>query len=145
MILNIALVLLAFAGMEFVAWSTHKYIMHGFLWIWHKSHHSERKGWIELNDLFSIIFASVAILFIKTGFDELNYFFWLGLGITLYGFAYFIFHDVIVHRRIKIKFVANSTYLKGIIRAHKIHHKTTDREHGKSFGFLYTLKKYREA
>jgi beta-carotene 3-hydroxylase len=137
--------LAAFASMEAVAWFTHKYIMHGVLWVLHKSHHSERKGWFELNDLFSVFFALVAIVFIQIGFRELNYFFWIGLGITLYGFAYFIFHDVIVHRRVKIKYVAKSDYMKGIIRAHKIHHKTTEKERGKSFGFLYTLKKYRES
>ncbi len=27
------LVLLAFFFMEFMAWFTHKYVMHGFLWI----------------------------------------------------------------------------------------------------------------
>ena len=145
MIVNILLVLAAFASMEFVAWFTHKFIMHGILWVWHKSHHSERKGWWELNDLFGIIFACVAIFFIKIGFDTLNYYFYLGLGITLYGLAYFIFHDVIVHRRVKVDFIAKSNYLKGIIRAHKIHHKSRHREQGKSFGFLYTLEKYRKA
>lgn len=144
-LLKFSAMLGAFAFMEAVAWFTHKYIMHGVLWMLHKSHHSERKGWFELNDLFGVFFALVAIGFIQLGFKELNYFFWIGCGITLYGFAYFIFHDIIVHRRIKLKFVAKSNYMKGIIRAHKIHHKNTERERGKSFGFLYTLKKYRDS
>jgi beta-carotene 3-hydroxylase len=29
----------AFIFMEFMAWFTHKYIMHGFLWVLHKNHH----------------------------------------------------------------------------------------------------------
>ena len=27
--------------MEFMAWFTHKYIMHGFLWVLHKDHHKK--------------------------------------------------------------------------------------------------------
>jgi len=145
MLINILLMIATFAFMEGVAWFTHKYIMHGFLWNLHKSHHSERHGAFELNDFFGVFFAIIAIIFIKIGFEELNYFFWIGLGITAYGLAYFIFHDVIVHRRIKIKFIASSDYLKKIIRAHKIHHKTTTKENGEAFGFLYIARKYRQA
>ena len=32
-------VLSAVVGMEFMAWFTHKYVMHGFLWDWHEDHH----------------------------------------------------------------------------------------------------------
>ena len=31
-----------FFGMEGVAWTTHKYVMHGSLWSLHESHHRER-------------------------------------------------------------------------------------------------------
>ena len=110
MLLNILLVVGSFIFMESVAWFTHKYIMHGFLWNLHESHHIERHGTFELNDLFGIFFSVLSIVLIKLGFSTLNYLFWIGLGITLYGFAYFIFHDVIVHRRVKIKFIAQNTY-----------------------------------
>jgi len=30
-------VLGAFVAMEFIAWFTHKYVMHGMLWVWHAS------------------------------------------------------------------------------------------------------------
>ena len=43
----------AFLFMEGVAWFTHKYVMHGFLWVWHRSHHTPRTGMFELNDLFA--------------------------------------------------------------------------------------------
>ena len=39
MVLNILMLLIGFSMMEFVAWSNHKYVMHGFLWRWHKDHH----------------------------------------------------------------------------------------------------------
>ena len=38
-IINISVLLLTAAFMEFVAWFTHKYVMHGFLWFLHKDHH----------------------------------------------------------------------------------------------------------
>ena len=43
--------------MEFIAWATHKYIMHGFLWKLHKDHHQVNKDKIfEKNDAFFLIF-----------------------------------------------------------------------------------------
>lgn len=128
--------------MEGVAWFTHKYIMHGLLWNLHKSHHSERHGTFELNDLFGIFFSMLAIIFIAIGFKDFDAFFWIGLGITSYGIAYFVFHDIIVHRRIKVKFITDNLYLKKIIRAHKIHHKNTEKENGCCFGFLFIARKY---
>lgn len=141
-LMDILLVLGAFLMMEALAWFTHKYIMHGFLWSLHKSHHSERHGAFELNDAFGVFFSALAILLIYLGFPTLNALFWIGMGITAYGFAYFIFHDVIVHRRVKIKFIAENTYLKKIIRAHKIHHKNRHKEQGECFGFLFIARKY---
>ena len=35
----VLIVLASAAAMEFVAWSSHKYIMHGFGWAWHRDHH----------------------------------------------------------------------------------------------------------
>lgn len=145
MIINILAMLAALVAMEGVAWFTHKYIMHGFLWSLHKSHHSERHGPFELNDAFSIFFSGLAIALIILGI-ELGpiIWFWVGLGVTLYGIIYFVFHDVIVHRRVKIKFIAENDYLKKIIRAHKIHHKHTGKENGEAFGFIYLARKFRE-
>ena len=40
----------AVIGMEFMAWFTHKYIMHGVLWSWHEDHHQphhEKEGFFE--------------------------------------------------------------------------------------------------
>jgi len=55
---DIVLFAAAFAGMEAFAWFTHKYVMHGFLWVWHESHHRPRTGMFELNDLFAVVFAT---------------------------------------------------------------------------------------
>lgn len=145
MVINILAMLLAVVAMEGVAWFTHKYIMHGFLWSLHQSHHSERHGTFEWNDAFSIFFSGVAIGLIFFGLETGPIIlFWIGIGVSMYGAIYFIFHDIIVHRRVKIKFIADNPYLKKIIRAHKIHHKHTGKENGEAFGFIYIAKKYRE-
>jgi beta-carotene 3-hydroxylase len=48
-------VLAGFLSMEFLAWFTHKYIMHGFLWVLHKDHHIRDGRKFEWNDLFAVI------------------------------------------------------------------------------------------
>ena len=49
--LYILIGLAAFGFMEFVAWSNHKYLMHGALWMWHKDHHKRdsKKAKMPLN------------------------------------------------------------------------------------------------
>jgi len=136
MTIKLLIFVAAFVGMEGVAWFTHKYIMHGFLWSLHRSHHEPNKG-LEKNDWFGVFFACIAIILIYIGFPQMDYYFWLGLGITAYGFAYFIFHDIIVHQRLNVKLRQDSAYLKKITRAHKLHHKNMQQQDGKFFGFLF--------
>src|SRR5688500_7633408 len=102
-IINALITLSAFLGMEAVAWLTHKYIMHGLLWRLHKDHHKkESKGFFEDNDFFFLIFALPGIIALYAGMlNDYNFLFWIGLGITLYGFAYFIIHDIFIHQRFK--------------------------------------------
>ena len=130
--------------MEFVAWATHKYVMHGFLWSWHRSHHKAHKHTLEMNDLFALVFSLPAVILMVVGleFRELIVLFYIGVGITAYGIFYFIFHDVIVHRRIKIPFKAKSHYMKRIMNAHYVHHNKHTKEDCEAFGFLYAPKKY---
>lgn len=130
--------------MEGFAWFTHKFIMHGIMWNWHQSHHVHHKDILEKNDLFSVVFGIVSTAAIITGdlIPSVWFLFWIGLGIALYGIFYFIFHDIIVHRRIKIKYVARNKYMKRIMRAHYIHHKIHTREGAEAFGFLWAPKKY---
>lgn len=143
-LINSLLVVGTFLFMEGVAWGTHKYIMHGFLWSWHRSHHKKHDRTLERNDLFALVFSIPSISLIVTGF-EFPSFEWLkfvGFGVLAYGIFYFIFHDVIVHRRIRIPFKAKSKYMKRIMHAHYIHHETHSKEGAKAFGFLYAPKKY---
>ena len=144
LILKISIVIGTFIFMEGVAWFTHKYIMHGFLWNLHKSHHKVHKHFFEMNDLFAVIFSIPSILLIYIGYSYESYSIlkYFGIGIFLYGVAYIIFHDIIVHRRIKINFKINSEYMKRIMNAHYVHHKVHTKEGAKAFGFLFAPKKY---
>ena len=143
-VLNISIVIIAFFVMEFVAWFTHKYIMHGFLWVLHKDHHVPHKGKFELNDLFVVWFATPAVLALVFG---IRFMIWplisAGIGITLYGIGYTLFHDVMFHRRIKwLKIPAKNRYFKRIVNAHRAHHRTTKKYPTEAFGFLWASKKY---
>ncbi|MBC6400458.1 MAG: sterol desaturase family protein [Ekhidna sp.] len=146
MILNLLLVVGTFFFMEGVAWFTHKYIMHGILWSWHRSHHKVHPHALEMNDLFALVFSIPSILTIYIGASnpEMAWLMYAGFGILGYGIFYFLFHDVIVHRRIKISFKAKSKYMKRIMRAHYVHHEKHTKEGCEAFGFLYAPKKYEE-
>lgn len=132
-----------FAFMELIAWSLHKYVMHGFLWFVHKDHHNKTPGFFERNDLFFLIFAIPSWLFMMFGImDGADWKMWVGIGITLYGIAYFTVHEVIIHQRFKfLKNISNS-YFVGLRKAHKVHHKKMEKEDGSCFGMLVVPKKY---
>ena len=140
--INFLIVLLFFFLMEFVAWFSHKYMMHGFMWVWHESHHKPRKGRFELNDLFGFMFALPSAWLIILGAADYDWRFFAGLGIALYGVAYFLVHDVIIHQRLKWFTRSNHIYVRAIRWAHKMHHKHLSKDRGESFGFLYVAKKY---
>nr|WP_294896185.1 sterol desaturase family protein [uncultured Pedobacter sp.] len=134
-------IVLTISGMECLSWAIHKYLFHGPLWFIHKTHHQKRHGFFELNDIFSLGFAILALWLMWIGRDDLNYKFWIGTGISFYGIIYFIFHDWFIHNRLKA-FKSENKYLKGIRRAHKTHHKTTEKEGSEEFGLLVANKKY---
>lgn len=140
----ILIFLTTFSIMEFMAWFTHKYIMHGFLWSLHKDHHKkDHDSWFERNDAFFIFYAVVSMSFIMLGN---NSDFWIGypigFGIMAYGAAYFMVHDIFIHQRFKIFRNANNWYARGVRRAHKIHHKHLGKEEGECFGMLFVPFKY---
>lgn len=140
----ILIYLTTFLVMEFMAWFSHKYIMHGFLWSLHKDHHKkDHSSWFERNDLFFIFYAVVSMaLVILWG----EYGFWAGLpmalGIFTYGVTYFIVHDIFIHQRFKYFRNVNNWYAKGLRRAHKIHHKHLGKGDGECFGMLFVPFKY---
>ncbi|WP_082428214.1 sterol desaturase family protein [Pseudomonas sp. NBRC 111119] len=125
------------ATMEAVAWLAHKYIMHGFGWGWHRSHHEPRTGLFEKNDLYAVVFAVLAIILIALGTAGWYPLQWVGAGMTAYGLLYFVAHDGLVHRRWPFKVVPRRGYLKRLYQAHLLHHAVPGKEGCVSFGFLY--------
>jgi len=141
---NILLIPAAFMAMEGVAWCTHKYVMHGWLWLLHKDHHDkESAGFFEHNDFFFLIFALPGIAGLYWGLQhQFSWHFWTGLGITLYGVAYFLVHDIFIHQRFKLFRNSNNAYFRALRRAHKMHHKHLNKEEGECFGMLWVPLKY---
>lgn len=142
MILNILVVILVFFFMEFVAWFTHKYIMHGLLWFLHRDHHQGHKGFFEKNDYFFLVFAVPSAYCYMAGIINHDIRLYIGIGISLYGLAYFLVHEVIIHQRFKFLKNWDNKYILGIRRAHKIHHKRLEKENGENFGMLFVPLKY---
>ncbi len=127
---------LSFAGMELCAWLTHRYIMHGPLWFIHKTHHRPRRGLFELNDIFGLVFAAIATPLIYFGHQGQPVLLGIGLGMVGYGVAYFLVHDVLVHRRVGHRFTPARGYLRRVHQAHHMHHAVRERDGAVSFGFL---------
>ncbi len=147
-LVNTLIVFGSFLSMEAVAWIAHKYLMHGLLWALHEDHHKKNPGsFFEKNDYFFLIFALPGIACLALGiYTDLRPLLYVGSGITLYGFAYFMVHDVFIHQRFKILRNADNVYFKAIRRAHKMHHKHLGKEDGECFGMLFVpLRYFREA
>ncbi|WP_439128765.1 sterol desaturase family protein [Polaribacter sp.] len=133
-----------FLSMEGVTWLTHKYVMHGFGWFLHEDHHEPGyPNVFEKNDAFFVVFAvpSMALFFLGT-YTPQTYLFFIGLGILFYGIAYFVVHDVLIHRRFSWFKNTNNRYLKALRKAHKVHHKNMGKEDSQCFGMLFVPLKY---
>jgi beta-carotene 3-hydroxylase len=135
----IVLIIAAFFFMEFMAWFTHKYVMHGFLWVLHKDHHIRDGRKVEWNDLFALFFSVPSIVLIYFGLENFDYRFWIGIGIFAYGVAYFLFHDVYVHQRVKMLKNVSNRYLRATVKAHLEHHNPHAHY---NYGFLIAPMKY---
>jgi beta-carotene 3-hydroxylase len=147
MVLLYIFITLATIGiMEFVAWSAHKYLMHGWLWVWHEDHHKphhEKHGFFEKNDLFFLVFAIPSAISYIVGLATPH--FWLlfvGIGISIYGLIYFLIHDVYIHQRFKWFRQLDTKYSRAILRAHGAHHAKHTKEGCESFGLLIVNAKY---
>jgi len=153
------IVLASAAAMEWVAWASHKYIMHGWGWAWHRDHHEPHSSLLEKNDLFAIVGAALSISMFAIGSQWVlgaaawSPATWIGTGILLYGIIYTLIHDGLVHQRY-FRWVPKRGYAKRLVQAHKLHHATIGKEGGVSFGFLLAsdparlkaeLKRQREA
>jgi beta-carotene 3-hydroxylase len=137
------IVVVTFWAMEWVAWASHKYLMHGFLWVLHRDHHRGGRGRFQRNDAFFVLFAIPSWLCIMLGMMHASSIsISIGAGIALYGFAYFLVHEVFIHRRLKFWRDTKNVYWLAVRKAHKQHHKHLGREDGECFGMLWVARSY---
>jgi beta-carotene 3-hydroxylase len=146
-LLFITITLLTFFAMEGITWLTHRYVMHGFIWYLHEDHHQPRPGLFEKNDAFFLIFALPSMILIILGsVNEIDYRFFIGIGIAVYGFCYFLVHDIFIHQRFRLFRRTNNVYMRALRKAHKVHHKHLGKEEGECFGMLIVpFRYYKEA
>ena len=141
MLWSILIVLATVAAMECLAWASHKYVMHGFGWGWHRDHHEPHDKLVEKNDLYALVGAGMSISAFAIGsplvMGESAWWpgTWIGLGILIYGLIYTFIHDGLVHQRY-FRWVPKRGYAKRLVQAHKLHHATVGKEGGVSFGFV---------
>lgn len=137
----VLIVLASVAAMEFVAWASHRYVMHGFGWGWHRDHHEPHAKLLERNDLFALVGAAMSIAMFALGSPLVLGArawapgTWIGLGVLVYGVIYTLIHDGLVHQRY-FRWVPRRGYARRLVQAHKLHHATTSKEGGVSFGFV---------
>jgi beta-carotene 3-hydroxylase len=137
----ILIVLATIAAMEGVAWASHKYVMHGFGWAWHRDHHAPHGQLLEKNDRYALVGAAMSIAMFALGSPLLMGASpwppgtWIGLGILGYGIVYTLIHDGLVHQRY-FRWVPRRGYARRLVQAHRLHHATTSRKGGVSFGFV---------
>lgn len=139
------IVIATVVAMEGVAWSSHRYVMHGFGWAWHRDHHEPHTGFLERNDLFALFGAAISITFFLLGSPLVRGAAawwpgtWIGLGVLLYGVIYSAVHDGLVHQR-WFCWTPRRGYARRLVQAHRLHHATIGKHGGVSFGFLFARR-----
>lgn len=135
------IVLASVAAMEAVAWASHKYVMHGFGWAWHRDHHEPHGKVLEKNDRHALVGAAISITMFALGSPVMmagrawEPGTWIGLGVLVYGVIYTLIHDGLVHQRY-FRWVPRRGYARRLVQAHRLHHATLGKEGGVSFGFV---------
>jgi beta-carotene 3-hydroxylase len=128
---------LAFVAMEPITAATHRWVMHGVGMRLHRSHHRRAHRRVEANDAFPVMFAAAVGLGLWLGFNtpRLADLVPLGVGVTLYGAAYALVHDVYIHRRVRPFGDRRNTVLDHLAAAHALHH----RYGGAPYGMLLPI------
>jgi beta-carotene 3-hydroxylase len=119
----------SFVAMEPVTYAAHRWVMHGVGWVAHRSHHEgriteleARAGALEANDAFPCIFATVTVLAMAAGShrSSLRALLSVGCGVTAYGVAYGLVHDIYIHARLGRP--PRLALLERLKEAHRFHH-----------------------
>ena len=138
---NVLIAILAFVLMEPFTYCAHRWVMHGLAKFLHESHHRNAAravpALLEANDFFPVILAAGVNILLALGFNQPS----LGalvptcVGITAYGFAYFIVHDVYIHRRLRLFGNKKVALLERLAVAHRRHHQFN----GEPYGMLLPI------
>jgi beta-carotene 3-hydroxylase len=134
---SIVLAVAAFAAMEPATAVTHRLVMHGPGMVLHRSHHVRtHTGW-ERNDAYPVMFAALVGVGLWLGFHEprLADLVPIGVGITAYGAAYALVHDVYIHQRLRWFGDRQVPVLARLAAAHEVHH----RRGGAPYGMLVPI------
>ena len=128
--------LAAFVVMEPATYASHRWIMHGLGWGWHRSHHEPHPGVLEANDLYPVAFAGATIVTMavaraRPGMDTVMA---SAVGVTAYGVAYGFVHDFYIHQRFGVR-PARWAPLEYLRRAHAHHHDYG----GEPYGMLFPV------
>ncbi len=128
---------LAFVIMEPVTALTHRFVMHGIGLRLHRSHHRRTCHRLEANDAFPVMFAAVVCIGLWLGFNapSLSDLVPIGIGVTFYGMAYALVHDVYIHGRLRVFGERRIAVLDRLADAHALHH----RYNGAPYGMLLPI------
>jgi beta-carotene 3-hydroxylase len=88
------------------------------------------------------MFAIPSAWLIILGAESFDWRFFAGIGIALYGVAYFLVHDVFVHQRVKWLKRTNQPYFRAMRMTHHLHHAVHSKQGAEAFGFLFVLPKF---
>lgn len=122
----------AFVLMAGVSALTHRIVMHGRGMVWHRSHHVPGPGRLERNDLFPLCFSAVGVtLFAVATLGPVRPLLWVAIGVTAYGAAYLLVHELVIHRRLPVP-LPRTALLEWLRDAHRVHH----RHGGAPYGML---------
>jgi len=123
-IATIIVAIVAFVVMEPITAATHRWVMHGVGERLHRSHHRPMTGRFEANDWYPVMFAALVNLGFFAGFnwDGFGSLVPVGIGITSYGVAYALVHDVYIHERLGWFADREIAAFERLAAAHRIHH-----------------------
>lgn len=90
--------------MEPVSAAIHRYVGHGPGWSVHRSHHEGAVSRLEANDTIPAVSAAatIALFILAITSPSRRWLSPIASGITAYGAAYFLVHDLYTHRRIPV-------------------------------------------
>lgn len=135
--LFVAIAIVSFVAMELVTYAAHRWVMHGPLENLHNGHHrnaarSVPKRGLESNDVFPLAFSIIVMAGLWVGFNVagMSWLVAVCAGVTMYGVAYTLVHDGVIHGRIPGMSRIPSRTAARLTAAHRTHHHTNAEPYG---------------